>query len=65
MAKIQTIHRNKNSEQVTERVVTVDGEDHRFELTDDGHEYQGEGRPPKAALGALSSAFGDDKDNEE
>lgn len=57
---IETIHRkDEQGEQVTERVVhTEDAEtgesfEHRFTVTADGYDYQGEGEPPAAAVRAL------------
>ncbi len=56
---IQTIHRKKDGEQVTERHVTVTdatGEEytHRWRVEDGDHEYLGDGDAPTSAVEALA-----------
>jgi hypothetical protein len=59
MATIHTRHHNdETGEQHTERVVTVTDAvgrqyKHVFRETEDGHEYQGAGEPPKSAVEAI------------
>ncbi|MUW13940.1 hypothetical protein GJ633_04130 [Halorubrum sp. CBA1125] len=59
MSDIETIHENDEyGEQHTRRIVTITdatGEEfeHEFREQEDGHEYLGEGEPPKSALEAL------------
>lgn len=53
--KVNTIHsKNEHGRQVTERVVKQGAVEYRFRVTDAGHEYQGDGDPPDAALDALA-----------
>lgn len=64
---IQTVHRNEDGEQVTERHVTVEdatGETytHKFLVEDGSHEYLGEGEPPSSATDALAEEFDDQED---
>jgi hypothetical protein len=58
MTEIRTVHTNENGEQHTKRVVELEdaaGQTHRhyFDVTEDGHEYAGEGDPTATALKAL------------
>lgn len=58
MAEYETIHSKEGGEQVTHRVVTTTDAtgqefEYRFLVTDDGHEYLGDGDAPESATEAL------------
>lgn len=66
---VQTIHRNEDGEQITEKTVDVDGTEYVFEgaptETDvDEWEFQGEGEPPAGAVAALAAHLGDDQEDD-
>lgn len=44
---------DQNDDQLTERTVTVDGDEHVFEIDEGAHVYQGDRNPPTEALIAL------------
>lgn len=53
--KVNTVHsKDEQGRQITERVVEQGVVEYRFRVTDTGHEYQGDGDPPDAALDELA-----------
>lgn len=58
MPTVETVHTKEDGEQVTRRLVTVEDAagrtfEHPFLVTDDGHDYLGDGTPPESATDAL------------